>query len=114
MRLLYGFDQSDNVAENGELRPSVKLGPQLAFLGWGRIVMPLVQIKVIEGVIPDEKKREMIQKVTEAMVSVEGENLRPYTLVTLEEVKSGDWAVGGKPFETAEVRELAGRKSKAA
>jgi 4-oxalocrotonate tautomerase len=89
-------------------------GPDLASPRGGRTDMPLVQIKVIEGVIPDDKKREMIQKVTEAMVSVEGENLRPYTLVTLEEVKSGDWAVGGKPFETAEVREIAGRKIKAA
>jgi hypothetical protein len=34
------------------------------------------------------------------MVSIEGENLRPYTLVIIEEVKSGDWSVGGQPLET--------------
>jgi 4-oxalocrotonate tautomerase len=77
--------------------------------------MPIVQIKLIEGVVSDEQKREMLNKVTEAMVSVEGENLRPYTVVTIEEVKSGDWAVGGKPLGTDEVRAVAaGKPGKAA
>jgi 4-oxalocrotonate tautomerase len=44
------------------------------------------------------------------MVSIEGENLRPYTLVTIEEVKSGDWAVGGKTFSTDEVKAVATEK----
>ncbi|MGZ3699311.1 MAG: tautomerase family protein [Bdellovibrionota bacterium] len=57
--------------------------------------MPFVQIKLIEGVLTAEKKREMLKKVTEAMISVEGENLRPVTHVVIEEVKSGDWAIGG-------------------
>jgi 4-oxalocrotonate tautomerase len=76
--------------------------------------MPLVQIKLIEGVIPEEKKRQMIEKVTDAMVSVEGENLRPYTVVTIEEVKSGDWAVGGKTLATDEVKKIAASQKKAA
>ncbi|MFL5812944.1 MAG: 4-oxalocrotonate tautomerase family protein [Bdellovibrionia bacterium] len=77
--------------------------------------MPLVQIKLIEGVITEEKKRQMIEKVTDAMVSVEGENLRPYTLVTIEEVKSGNWAVGGRTLATDEVKEIAaGSQKKAA
>jgi 4-oxalocrotonate tautomerase len=76
--------------------------------------MPLVQIKLIEGVISDEKKREMIEKVTEAMVSVEGENLRPYTVVMIEEVKSGEWAVGGQTLATEEVKKIAAVEKKAA
>ena len=48
----------------------------------------------------------MIEKVTEAMVSVEGENLRDKTVVILEEVKSGDWAVGGKTLSTDDVKHL--------
>jgi 4-oxalocrotonate tautomerase len=72
--------------------------------------MPLVQIKLIEGVISDEKKRQMIEKVTDAMVSIEGESLRPYTVVMIEEVKSGDWAVGGKTLSTDEVKAVAAEK----
>jgi 4-oxalocrotonate tautomerase family enzyme len=34
--------------------------------------MPLVNIKVIEGVFNEEQKQEMIQKVTDTMVSIEG------------------------------------------
>jgi len=33
----------------------------------------------------------MIHKITETMVEIEGENLRPVTWVLVEEVRSGDW-----------------------
>ena len=53
--------------------------------------MPLVQIKLIEGVFAPDQKQEMIERVTDAMVSVEGENMRPLTWVLVQEdVKSGD------------------------
>ena len=57
--------------------------------------MPYVTIKLIEDVFDADEKREMIEKVTEAMVEVEGESMRPVTWVVLEEVKSGDWGIGG-------------------
>jgi len=68
--------------------------------------MPLATIKVIEGVFSGDEKQRMIEKVTEAMVSVEGENLREKTVVILEEVKSGDWAIGGKTVTTDAVKQL--------
>ena len=52
-------------------------------------------------------KREIVEKLTEAMVSIEGENMRPVTLCVIEEVRSGDWGVGGKPLTTADVKNLA-------
>jgi 4-oxalocrotonate tautomerase len=70
-------------------------------------LVPLIQVKLIEGVFTDAQKREMIQKLTDAMVSVEGENMRPVTWVTLEEVKSGDWGIGGKPLTATDVKALA-------
>lgn len=70
--------------------------------------MPLVHVKLIEGVFSDAQKREMIEKITDAIVSIEGEALRPYTWVILEEVKSGDWGMGGKAMTTADVEALAG------
>ena len=68
--------------------------------------MPLVTIKGIEGVFSDEQKAEVIRKVTDAMVSVEGENMRALTWVIFEEVKSGDWGIGGKPVTAQEVLKL--------
>jgi len=72
--------------------------------------MPLIQVKMIEGVFTTAKKKEIITKLTDAMVSIEGEKMRPLTLVVLEEVRSGDWAVGGKSFTTADVHAIAAGK----
>lgn len=68
--------------------------------------MPLATIKVIEGVFTSEEKQQLIERVTEAMVSVEGENLRDKTLVLLEEVGSGAWGIGGKTLSADDVRQL--------
>jgi 4-oxalocrotonate tautomerase len=73
--------------------------------------MPLVQIKVIAGVFTDAQKRDMIKKVTDTMVGIEGENLRPVTWVVVEEVGSGDWGIGGKGLTTADVKNLAAGKA---
>jgi 4-oxalocrotonate tautomerase len=75
--------------------------------------MPLIQVKVIEGVFSDEQKREIVQKLTDAMVSVEGENMRPVTWVLIEDVKSGEWAIGGNLLTTADVKNLAAGKKAA-
>ncbi|MER6944881.1 tautomerase family protein [Nonomuraea sp. NPDC000554] len=64
-------------------------------------------MKVIEGVFTASQKAEIVQKLTEAMVGIEGKNLRSMTLVIVEEVKSGDWAVGGQPVTTADVKAMA-------
>ena len=74
--------------------------------------MPLVNVKMLEGVFTPAQKQEMIRKLTDVMVSIEGENLREVTWVVLEEVKSGDWGIGGKPLATSDVKALAAGKSK--
>ena len=68
--------------------------------------MPLVNVRLIEGVFTPEQKREMIHQLTETMVEIEGENLRPVTWVIVEEVKSGDWGIGGNGLTTADVHAL--------
>jgi 4-oxalocrotonate tautomerase len=73
--------------------------------------MPLVTVKLIAGVFTPAQKREMIRKLTDAMVSIEGENLRPVTWVVVEEVNSGEWGIGGNPLTTADVQALAAGKS---
>jgi 4-oxalocrotonate tautomerase len=74
----------------------------------GRIpVMPLLNVKVIENVFSDEQKKQMVERLTDAMVSIEGENMRGVTWVIVEEVKSGQWGIGGNPLTTEDVRALA-------
>jgi len=57
--------------------------------------MPFTTVKVIEGVFSKEQKVQLIEKITEAMIEVEGEGMRQMTWVVIEEVKKGDWAIGG-------------------
>jgi len=51
--------------------------------------MPLINVKLIENVFSPDQKREIIQRLTDAMVTIEGENMRPVTWVVVEEVASG-------------------------
>jgi 4-oxalocrotonate tautomerase len=77
--------------------------------------MPLINVRLIEGVFTSEQKIEMQKKLTDTMVSIEGENLREYTLVVVDEVPSGQWAIGGNPLTTEAVKALrAGKKTEAA
>ena len=68
--------------------------------------MPLITVKLIEDVFTPEQKVEIIEKLTDAMVAIEGENLRELTFVLIEEVKQGYWGVGGKPLTASDVQTL--------
>ena len=65
--------------------------------------MPLIQVKLIEGVFDAAEKALIIEKLTDAMVSVEGEAMRPVTWVTIDEVASGAWGIAGNPLRTSDV-----------
>ena len=69
--------------------------------------MPFVNVKLIEGVFSTDQKQEIVKRLTDTMVSIEGENMRQVTWVVVEEVKSGDWGIGGQPLTTADVKKLA-------
>ena len=72
--------------------------------------MPLIQVKLIEGVFTPAQKSQMIAKLTDAMVSIEGENMRSVTWVVIEEARSGEWGIGGQSLTTEAVRALAAGK----
>lgn len=76
----------------------------------GGVDMPFVNIKIVEGVFNKEQKQQMIEKVTDTMVAIEGENMRPVTWVVVEEVKSGDWGIAGKGYTTEEIQAVAAGK----
>lgn len=68
--------------------------------------MPFVNVKLIEGVFSPAQKQDIIRKLTDTMVEIEGEAMRSVTWVTVEEVKSGDWGIAGNPLTTADVKAL--------
>ena len=74
--------------------------------------MPLIQVKLIENVFTPEQKKQIISKLTDAMVSIEGENMRPVTWVVIEEARSGEWGIGGQCMTTEAVHALAAGKEK--
>lgn len=69
--------------------------------------MPLATIDIIKDVFTSDQKAEIIEKVTDAIVSVEGEALRGVTWVRINEVEQGDWAIGGQPLSAAAVHAMA-------
>jgi 4-oxalocrotonate tautomerase len=66
--------------------------------------MPFIEIKVIKGVFTPEEKRELVQRLSEAAIAVEGEALRPFTVTALTETPSGEWAVGGQTYTADDVK----------
>jgi len=66
--------------------------------------MPFIDIKVIQGVFTPEEKRELVERVSEAAIAVEGEALRPFTVTAITETPSGEWAVGGRTYTAEDVK----------
>ena len=69
--------------------------------------VPLIQVKVIENVFTSEQKQQIVRRLTDAMVEIEGENMRPVTWCIVDEVRSGDWGIAGNPLSTQDVKALA-------
>ncbi|HWW91486.1 MAG TPA: 4-oxalocrotonate tautomerase family protein [Solirubrobacteraceae bacterium] len=68
--------------------------------------MPFVNVKVIEGTLTADEKQEMITRLTDTIVSIDGKGAREVTWVVIEEVASGEWGIGGQAQTTAEVMAL--------
>jgi len=68
--------------------------------------MPFINVKIIKGVFSADEKAEMIERLTETMVGIEGDPMREVTWVAIEEVDSGCWGIGGRPVTAADVKAL--------
>ena len=72
--------------------------------------VPLIQVKLIENVFsPAQKTRDVIQRLTDTMVEIEGENMRPVTWVTIDEVSSGEWGIAGNAVTSEDLARDPGR-----
>ena len=72
--------------------------------------MPLVTIKLFEDELSDAQAKDLIRRVTEAVIPFVGEKLRDNTWVLIEEIASGSWGIGGKAFGLKDVREIQSRE----
>jgi 4-oxalocrotonate tautomerase len=68
--------------------------------------MPLITVSLIENVFSKQEKTEMIKKLTDAMVEIEGENMRQVTWVKIEEVPEGQWGMGGNAVTASMVQDI--------
>ena len=63
-------------------------------------------IDVIKDVFSPSQKQALIEKVTEAMIAVEGEAMRQVTWVRIQEFEQGDWAIGGQRLGAKDVQAM--------
>jgi len=72
--------------------------------------MPLITLKVFEDELTQQQRADIIRGITEAVIPFVGERLREATWVLVEDIKSGAWGIGGRPFGLPELRAIqAGR-----
>ena len=57
--------------------------------------MPAITVQLWEEALSEETEPKVIEGITEALVSVFGESVRPFTVVTLIGVPQRRWATGG-------------------
>lgn len=64
--------------------------------------MPIINVKLVEGAFSDEQKRELLPKLTDAVESVYP-GLRDVTFITIDEIKEGEWGIGGQAITAQKV-----------
>ncbi|HKR28214.1 MAG TPA: 4-oxalocrotonate tautomerase family protein [Acidobacteriaceae bacterium] len=62
--------------------------------------MPIINVKLVEGVLRTEQKQQLLSKLTDAVEAVYP-GLRDVTFVTIEEVNA--WGIGGQPITAQKV-----------
>jgi 4-oxalocrotonate tautomerase len=58
--------------------------------------MPVVNLQIPEGSYTPEMKQQIVAKITDAVIDVEGiPQLRPHVSVLITEITDGGWGAGG-------------------
>jgi 4-oxalocrotonate tautomerase len=69
--------------------------------------MPLITLRTLEGLLTPEQKKTMIERLTDAALSVEGPAFRSVAWVIIEEIPSGAWGIAGQALTTEAARKIA-------
>lgn len=73
--------------------------------------MPIINVKLVEGALQAEQKKQLLSKLTDAVEAVYP-GLRDVTFVTIEEVN--EWGIGGQSITAQKVAAHAEKNLKTA
>jgi 4-oxalocrotonate tautomerase len=68
--------------------------------------MLLVQVKLIEEASTPTEKKEIVTKLTDAVVSIKEQNSPSWAWADIEDVLSAEWEIGGLAMTTDAIRAL--------
>ncbi len=68
--------------------------------------MPLVTIRALEGALTPAQREDLMVRVTDAVVAVQGEGVRNVTWVIFDEIRDRTISIGGDVKSSAYVRGL--------
>lgn len=68
--------------------------------------MPLVDVKVFKDELNQDQSKELIGKITDAVAEVTSDKLRGVTWVIIDEIKDGQWGVGGHALGLDDVKKI--------
>lgn len=74
--------------------------------------MSIITVKLIDGTLSPEQKQRLAKNLTDALVAIEGEAMRPVTCCIVEDIRDGQWSIGGQPLRRKDVREITSRKGR--
>ena len=69
--------------------------------------MFLIRVNLIEGALTGPQKRELVTRLTDAVVACAGENTRQATWCVVEETSGDAWGIGGETVSLDDLRALA-------
>lgn len=63
--------------------------------------MSVIHVRLLQGAFTASQKQTIVQRLTDAMVSIAGESMRPGTRVVIDEIRSAASDIGGQPLSAA-------------
>ena len=67
--------------------------------------MPFANYKFPQGTLNPKQKQEIIHKTTDIFAEYYGENVRPYTMVLIDEVVDGGWGRADEVLTLAKMQQ---------
>ena len=74
--------------------------------------MSIITVKLIEGTLSAAQKLRLAKNLTDTLVAIEGEVMRPVTWCIIEDIRDGQWAIGGQPMRRKDIRGILGRNGR--
>jgi 4-oxalocrotonate tautomerase len=73
-------------------------------------MLSIITVKLLESVLSSPQKQQLANNLTDALVTLEGEAMRPVTWCIIEDIRIGQWFIGGQPLRRQDIRAITGRR----